>query len=136
MARSNPTQYIFVLAAVLIGAFGCGDANVESFEVEAGGAEAGSLVLDLVLAEGVEIDVVDWRLEGGGLDLAASVDVSGPGSTASIRIFGLPAVPEPYVVELSALSVDGRVSCFGSAEFLVKVDQLTEVYVLVECAEP
>lgn len=126
MAHFIYAHHIVVIACLLIGAVGCVDAGTE-------GAETGSLAIDLVLADGIEIDVVEWRLQGGGLDLAAPIDVSGPGSSASIEVVGLPVIEEPYLVELSAVSVNEEVTCYGSAEFFVEADEVTDVFVLVEC---
>ena len=70
------------------------------------------------------------------MDMGGSVDVSGPGSTASVEVFGLPVGQEPYVVELSAVSVDQQVTCRGSAEFDVEVGVSTPVMVILNCKLP
>ncbi|MGB5348779.1 MAG: hypothetical protein WBN10_04225, partial [Polyangiales bacterium] len=98
MPSSHPVRWIILLCATLA-AFGCANTDTDQ-------GAAGSLSLDLVLAGDIEIDVVDWQITGNGMDMGGSVDVSGPGSTASVEVYGLPVGEEPYTVELSAVSVD------------------------------
>jgi hypothetical protein len=86
--------------------------------------ETGSLSLDLVIADGIVIDAVNWRITGNDMDMSGAIDVSAPGSTASAEVFGLPPGEESYVVMLTAESTDEQVACQGSAEFGVQaVDQ-------------
>ena len=125
---THPVRWIILLCSALA-AFGCAGTDTPQ-------GATGSLSLDLVLAGGIEIDVVDWEITGNGMDMAGSVDVSGPGSTASVEVFGLPPGEEPYVVELSAISVDKEVTCRGSAEFDIEVGVSTEVMVMLNCKLP
>jgi hypothetical protein len=102
--------------------------------------ETGSLSLDLVLSNGVEIDEVRWQITGNDMDMSGDIDVSAPGSTASVEVFGLPpndgVGDEEYVVELSAVSVDEDVTCRGSTPFDVEVGIATNVMVRLNCKLP
>ncbi len=128
MPGSHPVRWIILLCSALA-AFGCAGTDTPQ-------GATGSLSLDLVLAGGVEIDVVDWEITGNGMDMGGSVDVSAPGSTASVEVFGLPPGEEPYVVELSAISVDKEVTCRGSAQFDIQVGVTTDVMVMLSCKLP
>ncbi len=128
MPGSHPVRWIILLCSALA-AFGCANTDTEQ-------GATGSLSLDLVLAGDIQIDVVDWEITGNGMDMGGSVDVSAPGSTASVEVYGLPVGNEPYVVELSAVSVDQQVTCRGSAEFDVEVGVSTPVMVILNCKLP
>ena len=94
--------------------------------------EIGSLSLELVIAPGVVVDEVDWEITGpDDFGSSGTIDVSAPGSTASIEVFGL--APGPYVIEMQATSVDGQVTCFGSDTFDVNVGEVTEVQFMINC---
>ena len=129
MPAPHPVRWIVILLCGALAAFGCASTDTEQ-------GATGSLSLDLVLAGDIEIDVVDWEITGNGMDMGGSIDVSGPGSTASFEVFGLPVGQEPYVVELSAVSVDQQVTCRGSAEFDVEVGVSTPVMVILNCKLP
>ena len=96
----------------------------------------GSLSLDLVIGDGIVINQVDWQLTGNDMDMSGAIDVSAPGSTASVEVFGLPPGEEDYTVTLTALSEDEEVSCEGSADFNVEVGQSTPVMVVLNCKLP
>jgi hypothetical protein len=128
MPGSHPVRWIILLCGALA-AFGCASTDTDR-------GATGSLSLDLVLAGDIEIDVVDWEITGNGMDMGGSIDVSAPGSTASVEVYGLPVGKEPYVVELSAVSVDKQVTCRGSAEFDVEVGVSTPVMVILNCKLP
>jgi len=129
MSASHFARSIVILLCGALAAFGCVGTDTEQ-------SESGALSLNLVLAGDIEIDVVDWQITGNGMDMGGSVDVSAPGSTASVEVFGLPVGQEPYVVELSAVSVDQQVTCRGSAEFDVEVGVSTPVMVILNCKLP
>ncbi len=98
--------------------------------------DSGSLNLNLELAPGVVINEVDWVLSGNGMDaMAGTIDTSAPGATASVEVFGL-APGENYLVELSATSDDGLITCGGSANFDVQVGIATDVMVMLNCKRP
>jgi Cys-rich repeat protein len=100
----------------------------------------GSLSVNLELGDGTVIEQVDWRITGNDMDMAGTINVSAPGSTASVEVFGLPpndgVGDEKYVVELSAVSEDGEVTCKGSAPFDVEVGKATDVTVMLNCKLP
>jgi len=97
---------------------------------------AGSLSLEIVILDGVEVDEVDYEISGNGIPPASgTIDTSAPGATASVEVFGLPP-GENYTVEMTAISVNGEVSCRGSVEFDVRVGEVTEVMVMVDCRTP
>ena len=94
---------------------------------------SGSLAVDLVLENGAAIDEVRWRITGGMMvPMEGTIDVSAPGATASVEVFGLPP-GGGYLIELSATSSDGSVSCEGSAPFRIEVDQTMNVHVMLAC---
>ena len=129
MPGSPIARSIVILLCGALAAFGCASTDT-------GQSATGSLSLDLVLAGDIEIDVVDWEITGNGMDMGGSIDVSAPGSTASIEVYGLPVGQDPYMVELSAVSVDQQVTCRGSAEFDVEVGVSTPVMVILNCKLP
>lgn len=98
--------------------------------------ETGSLSVDLVLADGIQIDEVAWQITGNGMDMSGNIDVSAPGSTASVEVFGLPPGETDYTVTLTATSTDQDVTCQGSAPFNVEVGQSTDVMVMLNCKKP
>ncbi len=128
MPGSHPVRWLILLCGVLA-AFGCASTDTNQ-------GATGSLSLDLVLAGDIQIDVVDWEVTGNGMDMSGSIDVSAPGSTASVEVYGLPVGEEPYTVELTAVSVDQEVTCRGSADFDVEVGVSTPVMVILNCKLP
>ncbi|MEM9726934.1 MAG: hypothetical protein AAF997_00005, partial [Myxococcota bacterium] len=111
-----------VLVALLAG---CGDAGAPG--------NSGSLALDLVLADGSEVDRVDWRITGNDMDpMDGSIDTSAPGSTVSLEVFGIPP-GEGYLLELDATSNDGGTTCKGEMNFNVAIGQISEVFVMLQC---
>ncbi len=106
-----------------------------SADTEPGGDTSGSLSLGLVLAEGIEINSVDWKISGNDMEMSGTIDTSAPEATASVEVYGLPA-GDGYLVELEATSEDGEVSCSGSAEFGVMVNAATGVMVRLRCKVP
>jgi hypothetical protein len=95
----------------------------------------GALSLELMIADGVEIDEVEWEITNVGFLHVGTTDVSAPGSTASVEVFGLPA-DDGYLVVMEAVSVDSSVFCAGSAEFDVQVGVSNDVMVDLKCGLP
>jgi hypothetical protein len=93
----------------------------------------GSLSLDLEVGN-IDIDEVDYLITNGGEPRGGTIDVSAPGSTASVEVFGL--LPGDYTVHLSATSTDGETHCEGSEDFSIDADELTEVIVYLRCKLP
>jgi hypothetical protein len=100
------------------------------------GDAAGSLSLDLVLADDIEINSVSWTISGNDMEpMSGAIDTSAPGATASVEVFGLPP-GDGYLVELEATSENGEVTCEGSAEFGVEIGAATGVMVRLHCKVP
>jgi len=98
-------------------------------------SELGSVGMQLVLAGGAQVRTVSWAISGPNGDATivktGSVDVSGSGGVT----FTVPSIPAGagYHVVLSATSVDGGVSCEGSAIFTVIARATTNVAVQLGC---
>ena len=131
MFGSHPSRWIILLVFGALSALGC----VGTTDTGPQG-ETGSLSVDLVLADGVEIDEVAWQITGNGMDMSGDIDVSAPGSTASVEVFGLPPGDEDYTVMLTATSTDEGVTCQGSAPFNVEIGKATDVMVMLNCKKP
>jgi hypothetical protein len=71
---------------------------------------SGSLSLSLEVGN-IDINEVDYLITNGGESHGGTIDVSAPGSTASVEVFGL--LPGDYTVLLSATSADGETHCEG-----------------------
>ncbi|MEM7435025.1 MAG: esterase-like activity of phytase family protein [Myxococcota bacterium] len=124
---------ILALACALVMGAGCASSPQES-----AAEETGSLSLDLVLGDDVEIDTVDWEITGGEMEpMSGTIDVSAPGATASVEVFGLPPTEgDEYTISLQATSVDGGGSCKGAADFGVEVGEATDIMVMLNCQFP
>jgi len=129
MPCTHPMRWLVFLVCSSLFALGC------STDTQQGGA-SGSLSLDLVLADGIVINEVDYEISGNGMEaMGGTIDTSAPGATASVEVYGL--LPgEDYLVELEATSEDGEVTCRGSAEFDVEIGVSTDVMVMLNCKLP
>ena len=130
MLCSRPSRSILALACGALFAVGC------STTTDTPQGETGSLSVDLVLADGLVIDEVRWEITGNGMDMSGDIDVSAPGSTASVEVFGLPPGETDYTVTLTATTTDKEVTCKGSAPFTVEVGETTNVMVMLNCKKP
>jgi hypothetical protein len=129
MLRTCSIRSLVFLVGVSLAAVGC---STDAQQGDAGG----SLSLELVLADGVVINTVSWRITGGDMEpMSGEIDTSAPGSTASIEVYGLPP-GDDYGVTLEATSVDREVNCKGSAAFAVATGVATEVMVMLNCKIP
>ena len=129
MPGTHSMRWLVFLVCGSFAALGC------STDTQQGDA-SGSLSIDLVLADGVVINTVSWKINGDGMEpMSGMIDTSAPGSTASVEVYGLPP-GEGYLVELEAMSEDGEVSCRGSAEFDVATGVSTDVMVMLNCKLP
>ncbi|MBW2629671.1 MAG: hypothetical protein JRE45_18935 [Deltaproteobacteria bacterium] len=107
-----------------------------SGEAPANETSAGSLLLQLELAAGVEISEVRWEISGGDMEpMAGVIDTSAPGATASVEVFGL-RPGQGYLVALEAMTIDPEVACGGDAFFDVEAGASTEVMVMLNCKPP
>jgi hypothetical protein len=93
----------------------------------------GTLELGLEVADGVIVQTVQYSIQGGpeGETLNGEINVSQPGSTASVERFGL--LPGDYSIDMTAESEDGSTTCEGSADFVIIAGEITEVTVILEC---
>ena len=126
----------FLSVAIALVAAGC--SNYYDGEADPK-QDTGSLSLDLVLADGVEINRVDWVISGGDMaePMSDSIDTSAPGSTASVEVFGLlPTVNDDYTITMRATATDGVTTCEGSADFGIQANQVKRVMVVLRCKRP
>lgn len=131
MASSHPLRWIIVPLCAALAALGCSGADTPP-------GETGSLSLNLVLAGGIEIDVVDWVITGGEMPpMGGTIDTSAPDATASIEVFGLPAtIGQDYRITMEAIATDGETTCKGSEDFGIDVGEVTEIMVMLNCKRP
>ncbi|MDH3622472.1 MAG: hypothetical protein OES69_07370 [Myxococcales bacterium] len=98
--------------------------------------ESGSLSLELVINGDAEIDEVQWSITRGGEEIkSGTINTSANGATASVQAYGL----EPgdgYTITLEAVSPEKETTCKGSAMFDIKVGEVTEVDVMMNCKPP
>ena len=130
MLSNRPVRWMLAFVCGSLIAAGC------STTADTPQGETGSLSVDLVIADGVVIDQVTWRITGNDMDMSDTINVSAPGSTASVEVFGLPPGETDYTVTLTAESVDEQVTCRGSADFNVEVGETTDVMVVLNCKLP
>ena len=130
MPSSRPNRWMLALACGLLIAAGC------STTTDTPEGNTGALSVDLVIADGIVINQVSWQITGNDMDMSNTIDVSAPGSTASVEVFGLPPGEEDYTVTLTAESADEQVTCRGSADFNVEIGETTDVMVVLNCKLP
>jgi hypothetical protein len=99
------------------------------------GEAAGTVGMSLTLSGGVSIPTVDWVITGqNNLPTGAqhgSVNVH-DSSSISFLVGGIPA-GSGYEIALSGTSVDGLVTCSGSAQFSITAGSTTKVSDLLQC---
>lgn len=94
---------------------------------------SGSLELSLELGGGSEIDEIAYTISGNGMEpMPGTIDVSAPGATASVEVFGLPP-GTGYLVTMTGTTTNGLFTCSGSTEFGVETGVATEVSVYLNC---
>lgn len=128
MLNLKTTALFFIaVMATMTPLTGCGAGSDTS------GEPSSSLVLNLTIAQGVDIDEVLWRVSGGDMaDMLGTIDTSAPGATASVELFGFPE-GTGYVVEMEALSALADFYCSGSTGFDVTAGVATPVEVTLNC---
>ncbi len=120
------TLCLFVAAAL----------SVASCAEDAPTSESGSLSVRLQLRGEIQINQVTWEITRAGMPpMNGTIDMSAPGSTPSVEVFGLQP-GEGYLITMAATSVLGETSCGGSAEFDVESGVSTNVMVLLNCKPP
>jgi len=98
--------------------------------------EVGSVGLAVRLSPGVDVDTVDYKITGNGITpVTGTIVVSDPGASVSVLVNGLPA-GTGYLVELTAVSRDGKTTCGGSAPFDIVANGSTSVTVALQCKTP
>jgi secreted PhoX family phosphatase len=128
--RTSFPWILFLLGALSLGCSGSTQSSV------AGDADTGSLSLSIELANGAEVNTVEYVITRGGMEpMSGKIDTSAPGSTASVEVFGL----EPgdgYRVTMTAQATDEQTVCTGATDFSVTVNEATEIMVILNCKLP
>jgi arylsulfatase A-like enzyme len=92
-----------------------------------GAEQVGTLGLNLTVAPGVTIVVVDYTITGNGFSKSGNIDVE-DAPTISGNIGGIPA-GKGYTIQLTAGSTDGTTTFVGSSTFDVAAGKTTAVTV-------
>jgi phospholipase C len=106
-----------------------------------GGAPAdgtGSVGMQLTLPGGEQINTVSWTVTGpnGASTVVQTGSVNvGNSTTVSFLVSGIPAAAN-YTIALTGTSVDGTVTCAGSATFSTTARTTTNVMVALQCSTP
>ncbi len=127
MFGSHLPSSIALGLAVVLAAVGCSsDSTWED--------ETGSLSLGLEV-DGVTVDTVRWAIIGEGMEpMDGTIDVSAPGATPSVEVFGL--LPGDYAITLSAAGTDEQAECNGSENFSIEANEVTDIMVVLRCKLP
>ena len=127
MMNRSPFQALAWSRVFALAGFGCGSGD-EEFD-----PCAAYLSINLEVDDGTLIDEVSYVIRGDDMpDMGDTIHTSAPGSTASVEAFGIPE-GGPYVVEMIATSVDGKVTCGGSDTFTIASGVRTEVDLILHC---
>jgi hypothetical protein len=95
--------------------------------------DVGEIGLNLQLAPRVTLDSVSWTVSNAGTGFSRSGTVNVRSSNGlTFQIGGLPT-GGGYLITLSATSVDGSLSCLGSASFDVVAGTVSPVSVELDC---
>src|SRR5688572_21520724 len=96
-------------------------------------SDVGEIGLNLQLAPRVTLDSVSRTVSNAGTGFSRSGTVNVRSSNGlSFQIGGLPT-GSGYIITLSATSVDGSLSCLGSASFEVVAGSVTPVGLELDC---
>jgi len=129
MTHPSLSQVLAWSLVLTMAAVGCSSGNGTDDKVDC----LTSLRLNLEVADGTVIDLVEYTITGDGMmPMGGVIDTSAPGATASVEQFGIPA-GTGYVVTMVATSVDGTLMCGGSATFDVEAGVSTDVMVVLHC---
>ena len=125
----TPALLVAVLLAVDLGAGCSGRAPIEGE-----GEVVGAVELGLNIAPGVSIDTVQYSITGNGITpINGAVNVRADGSTVAPIIGGL--TEGRYVAELHTLSNDGRTSCQGNGQFMIRRRVTLRITVILDCRQ-
>jgi hypothetical protein len=136
MIRSSASKAVMLTAAMLFS--GTAFVNCSSTKNTTANvvSDTGSVGLAVKLSPGVNVDKVDYKISGNGITpVTGSIVVSDPGASVSVLVNGLPA-GMGYLVELSAVSSDGKTTCGGSSTFDIVANGSTSVTVALQCKTP
>ncbi len=129
MTHPSVSQVIAWSLVLSMAAVGCSSGDETDDKIDC----LTSLRLNLEVADGTVIDLVEYTITGDGMmPMGGVIDTSAPGATASVEQFGIPA-GTGYVVTMVATSVDGTLMCGGSATFDVEAGASTDVMVVLHC---
>jgi len=127
--RSSFSWTLLLLGSLTLGCSGSGG-------TQSSGSDTGSLSLQIQLANGTEVDAVEYVITRGGMEpMSGAIDTSAPGATASVEVFGLES-GDGYRVTMTAQGTDGQTQCTGATDFAVTVGQATEIMVVLKCKAP
>jgi hypothetical protein len=133
-ARGRRTLAALTLATAVSagGASGCaGEATDASTQIA---GDTGSARLALLVAPGITLDAIDYRIDGPGAFMKqGSIDVSNS-ATVSARIAPLPP-GNNFTIEMRADGTDGDSMCEGAATFAIAARQTTSVVVHMFCKQ-
>jgi len=96
--------------------------------------ETGSISMDLQIAPGVTINTVSWTIDNAatGFTRSSSVNVQ-YSNQIQFQTGNIPA-GSGYTIALTAVSVDGSLTCTGSAGFAVMTATVSPVAVALNCS--
>jgi len=119
--------------ALAIVAIGLASTLACSGESDSSTGSGGKIGVDLQLAPGVTVDTVSWSITNGTtFSQSGTVNVQSS-NTISFLVGGIPSGPG-YTLTLTATTVDGTLTCLGSAPFSVISGATTAVSVNLACS--
>jgi len=92
----------------------------------------GKVGVDLQIAPGVTVNTVSWSIQNGTYSQSGTVTVQFS-NTITFQVGGIPA-GDGYILTLTATSVDGSLTCVGSALFSVAAGLTTSVSFNLVCS--
>ncbi len=115
-----------VIATVASMAPGCAGDPMEE--------DTGGISMELQIAPGVTVNTVNWTISNAttGFTRSGSVNVQFS-NTIKFQTGGIPA-GDGYTIALEAVSVDGTLTCSGSAGFSVTTASVSSVAVTLNCS--
>jgi hypothetical protein len=124
-----------VLSGIVIGIASASACSSGGSFPSNGGAEAssGTVGMELQIAPGVTVNTVNWTISNSttGFTQSGSVNVQFS-NVVKFQIGGLPSAAG-YTISLTATSVDGTITCAGSASFSVVSSTTTGVNLTLVC---
>jgi len=136
MIRTSTSKAVVLTAALLFSSTAFINCSSTKNTAPTVAADVGTVGLAVKLSPGVDVDKVDYKITGNGITpVTGSIVVSDPGASVSVLVNGLPA-GLGYLVELTAVSTDGKTTCGGSGTFDVVANQTSSVTVALQCKTP